>query len=166
MPQVGLCKPPARPVVMIAFAMFLFTFTTVMAYSVYLRGVYHYFFGGSTQGSMVKRVGLAVNIAIVILAFFGPLISSQTIWSLASALCGVIFLVNIVCLVFLYKPGVAVLRDYERQLKKGLDPVFIPENCGIKNAEFWHEIIQKDYAEELKAYQKAFASEETRSDKQ
>ena len=103
---------------MIAFAMFLFTFTTVMAYSVYLRGVYHYFFGGSTQGSLVKRVGLAVNIAIVILAFFGPLISSQTIWSLASALCGVIFLVNIVCLVFLYKPGVAVLRDYERQLKK------------------------------------------------
>ena len=151
---------PGFGVIFISFAMFLFTFTTVMAYSVYLRGVYHYFFSEPAQGHMIKKVGLAVNIAIVVLAFFGPLISSQTIWSLASTLCGIIFLINIVCLVFLYKPGVAVLKDYERHLRKGIDPVFIPENCGIKNAELWHEIIEKDYSEELKAYREAFPVEE------
>ena len=146
-------------IIFISFAMFLFTFSTVMAYSVYLRGVYHYFFSKPSQGHLIKKVGLAVNIAIVILAFFGPLISSQTIWNLASALCGIIFLVNIICLVFLFKPGAAVLKDYERQLKKGIDPVFIPENCGIKNAELWHEIIENNYSDELKAYHNAFSTE-------
>ena len=45
---------------------------------------------------------------------------------------------------------------YERQLKKGIDPVFIPENCGIKNAPIWHEIIEKNYSKELEAYRAAF----------
>lgn len=145
---------PGFGVIFISLAMFLFTFTTVMAYSIYLRGVYNYFFSGSPQ--TIKKAGLAVNIAIVILAFFGPLISSQVIWSIGSALCGIISLTNIVCLVFLFKPGVAVLRDYERQLKKGIDPVFIPENCGITNAHIWHEIIQTNYPKELEAYRAAF----------
>ena len=29
------------------------------------------------------------------------------------------------------------LRDYERQKKLGLDPVFDPEALGIRNADFW-----------------------------
>ena len=145
---------PGFGVIFISFAMFLFTFTTVMAYFIYLRGAYNYIFGRRAQ--TVKRVGLAVNIATVVFTFFGPLVSSQAIWSFASALCGILSLVNIACLVFMFKPGVAVLRDYERQLKKGIDPVFIPENCGVQNAQLWHEIIAKNYSKELEAYRAAF----------
>ena len=145
---------PGLGVIFITVAMFLFTFTTVMAYAVYLRGAYNYIFSG--HAVTIKRVGLAVNLAIIVLAFFGPLISSQVVWSMGSALCGVLSLANIACLVCMFKPGVAVLRDYERQLKKGIDPVFIPENCGIKNAPIWHEIIEKNYSKELEAYRAAF----------
>lgn len=88
--------------------------------------------------------------------FVGPLVSSTTIWNLASALCGLLSLVNLACLALLYKPGVSTLRDYEAQLKHGLDPVFIPERCGIENAELWHRIIAEDYADELKAYKQVF----------
>lgn len=90
------------------------------------------------------------------LGFVGPLVSSTTIWNLASALCGLLSLVNLACLALLYKPGVSTLRDYEAQLKHGLDPVFIPERCGIENAELWHRIIAEDYADELKAYKQVF----------
>jgi len=38
----------------------------------------------------------------------------------------------------------------------GIDPVFIPEECGIKDAELWNKIIEEDYSEELANYKKAF----------
>ena len=37
---------------------------------------------------------IGINIATVIVAFFGPLVNPTTIWSLASALCGLHFLVQ------------------------------------------------------------------------
>ena len=75
---------------------------------------------------------------------------------MASAMCGIISLINLISLILLYKPGIATLKDYERQLKMGIDPVFIPEECGIKDAELWNKIIEEDYSEELANYKKAF----------
>lgn len=142
--------------VFISIAMFLFTFTTIMAYSMYLSRIYYYFFSDHIESKPVKMVNIAINIATVALGFWGPLISSSTIWNLASALCGLLSLVNLACLALLYKPGIKTLRDYERQKKMGLDPVFIPEECGIKNADLWHKIIEEDYAEELAEYRRVF----------
>ncbi|MBU5310986.1 alanine:cation symporter family protein [Tissierella carlieri] len=145
--------------VFIAIAMFFFTFTTVMAYSVYLNCINRYLFKSDIDGVRAKKSMMYINLATVIMAFAGPLISSATIWNLASAMCGIISIVNVGSLVLLYKPGVATLKDYERQIKKGIDPVFIPENCGITNADIWNEIIRRDYADELAAYQKAFPND-------
>lgn len=145
--------------IFITIAMFLFTFTSIMAYSMYLSRIYYYFFGNRIHDKRVKWVNIGINIATVIVAFFGPLVNPTTIWSLASALCGLLSLVNLACLILLYKPAVATLKDYERQLKEGIDPVFIPENCHIEHADLWHEIISEDYADELKVYNKAFPGE-------
>jgi len=38
----------------------------------------------------------------------------------------------------------------------GIDPVFIPEECGIKDVELWNKIIEEDYSEELANYKKVF----------
>ncbi len=35
----------------------------------------------------------------------------------------------------------------------GLDPVFIPERCGFKDAEIWNDIAKKNYPEQLAALQ-------------
>ena len=53
---------------------------------------------------------------------------------------------NLLGLLFLVKPVAALLKDFERQKKLGLDPVFVPEDCGIKNAELWHEITNEHYS--------------------
>lgn len=34
-------------------------------------------------------------------------------------------------------PALLPLKDYVRQKKQGLDPVFDPKALGIKNADFW-----------------------------
>lgn len=118
--------------------------------------IYYYFFSDHIDNPSVKLINIAINVATIMLGFVGPLVSSTTIWNLASALCGLLSLVNLACLALLYKPGVSTLRDYEAQLKHGLDPVFIPERCGIENAELWHRTIAEDYADELKAYKQVF----------
>ncbi|MCI7223637.1 sodium:alanine symporter family protein [Fusobacterium sp.] len=140
----------------IAIAMFLFTFTTIMAYSLYLSRINYFFFSGHAEGKNVKIVSTIINIVTTILAFLGPLVNSSTIWSMASAMCGLISLVNLISLILLYKPGIATLKDYEKQLKMGIDPIFIPEKCGIENAELWNKIIEEDYSIELAEYKKIF----------
>ncbi len=44
---------------------------------------------------------------------------------------------NMIAIVILAKPAFIALKDYEKQKKQGLDPVFNPETLGIKNADFW-----------------------------
>lgn len=142
--------------VFITIAMFLFTFTTIMAYSLYLSRINYFFFSGYTDKKNVKIVSTLINIVTTVLAFLGPLVSSSTIWSMASAMCGLISLVNLFSLILLYKPAIITLKDYEKQLKMGLDPVFIPEKYGIENAELWNKIIEEDYTTELDNYKKVF----------
>ena len=142
--------------IFISIAMFLFTFTTIMAYSMYLSRIYFYFFGKFTDKKSVKLVNFAINLATVLLGFLGPLIKSTSIWNLASAMCGLISIFNLICLLFLYKPGIETLKDYEKQLQKGLDPVFVPDNIGIKNADLWNEIVNENYKEQLDKYNEVF----------
>ena len=36
-----------------------------------------------------------------------------------------------------------VWNDYEKQFKDGKDPIFRPDNCGIKNADLLNEIADE-----------------------
>jgi AGCS family alanine or glycine:cation symporter len=62
---------------------------------------------------------------------------------------------NIIAIIMLTKPALLTLKDYEEQKRMGLDPVFVPERCGIKNAEIWHSITEKNYPEQLTAFKEA-----------
>ena len=54
-------------------------------------------------------------------------------------------------ILLLAKPGIATLRDYEEQKRMGLDPVFVPSRCGIKDAEIWESIVANHYPQQLAA---------------
>ena len=119
--------------------MFLFTFTTIMAYSLYLSRINYFFFSGYTNRKNVKIVSTLINIVTTILAFLGPLVSSSTIWSMASAMCGLISLVNLFSLILLYKPAIITLKDYEKQRSEGKNPIFKSDDIGIKeNLDYWN----------------------------
>jgi len=51
----------------------------------------------------------------------------------------------------LTKPAIATLKDYEEQKNMGLDPVFVPERCGIKDADIWNDIAEQNYGPQLAA---------------
>ena len=141
----------------LTFVLFLFNFTTISSYPVYLGSNKHFLFGRDGNEKRAANAMKLVNISIIVMAFLGSIVSIDTLWNLASALSGLMSFINIICCILLYKPVVATLKDYEKQKKKGIDPVFVPENCGIENAELWDTIVEEEYKEELAAYKKTFS---------
>ena len=45
--------------------------------------------------------------------------------------------VNMICILLLTPVVIKVIRDYDRQRKTGIDPVFDPRPLNISGADFW-----------------------------
>ncbi|RLL47008.1 alanine:cation symporter family protein [Oceanobacillus piezotolerans] len=132
----------------IAIAIFFFAFTTLIAFGVYAESNVAYLFRNNKHFSTIS---FSIKTILVISIFYGTIRSSMVAWNLADIGVGMMAWLNIIVIILLTKPGLATLRDYEEQKRMGLDPVFIPERCGIKNAELWNEITEKKYPEQLAA---------------
>lgn len=118
----------------VALALFFFAFTTIMAYYymaetnlTYLAGVRR----THPLATFLLRVG------IIGMVVFGAYHNASTAWSLGDIGVGLMAWINIIAILILQKPALLALRDYERQKRQGLDPVFDPDALGIRNADFW-----------------------------
>ncbi|MCS5501724.1 alanine:cation symporter family protein [Lysinibacillus sp. A4] len=132
----------------IAIAVFFFAITTMLAFGVYTESNVAYLFRNNKN---FATIAIVVKVLLVISIFFGTIRSSSTAWNLADIGVGTLAWLNLIAIILLTKPGIATLRDYEEQKKLGLDPVFIPERCGIKDAQLWNEITEKNYPDQLAA---------------
>jgi AGCS family alanine or glycine:cation symporter len=133
----------------VAIALFLFTFTTVLAYAFYTDSNVGYLFRENSNGMGYKATLLSSRIVICLVTFVGALMSANMVWNFGSAGVGAMAWFNVIVILFLTKPGIRTLRDYEEQKGLGLDPVFVPERCGIKGAELWDSIVKRNYAAQL-----------------
>lgn len=139
----------------VAIALFFFTFTTVLAYAFYTDSNIAYLFKNSQNKSAFKLTQNIFRVILCAMVFVGAIMSADVVWNFGSAGVGAMAWFNVIAIILLTKPGIATLKDYERQKKLGLDPVFIPSKVGIKGAELWETIIPRTYAAELKAYEAA-----------
>lgn len=123
----------------IAIAVLLFGFTCLLAYFYVANSNLLYLLNGRTgQGwKTVLKVG---TMAIV---FFGSIVNSQFIWAAGDIGLGLIAWVNLICLVLLFPMVRKIYKDYERQRKLGIDPVFDPKALGIEGADFWETKTEK-----------------------
>jgi alanine or glycine:cation symporter, AGCS family len=137
----------------VAIALFFFTFTTVLAYAFYTDSSIAYLFKNDTTGPGYRYGILLSRLAIIAMTFIGARSSVDVVWNFGSAAVGAMAWFNIIVILLLGKPGLATLKDYERQRKLGIDPVFIPSRCGIEHAELWDTIIPKHYPAQLAALQ-------------
>lgn len=133
----------------VAIALGFFTFTTVLAYAFYTDSNVGYLLKNSGGGYKVAIA--ASRIGIVVMVFISTIMSADVVWNFGSAGVGAMAWFNVIAIILLTKPGIATLRDYEAQKKLGVDPVFVPERCGIKGAELWHRIVARSYSKELAA---------------
>ncbi|SUC31562.1 Na+/alanine symporter [Providencia rettgeri] len=77
----------------------------------------------------------------------GSVQSVSLMWSLGDIGFGSMSYLNLIAIVFLSKPALRALRDFERQEKLGVDPVFDPKVAGIENAELWEDISREYHAQ-------------------
>jgi AGCS family alanine or glycine:cation symporter len=132
----------------IAIAIFFFAFTTLLAFGYYTDSNVAYLFKNNKN---FKTISFVTKIILIISTFYGTIRTSDVAWNLADIGVGMMAWLNIIAILILAKPAIATLRDYEAQKKLGLDPVFVPERCGIKGAEIWNDIVEKNYGDQLAA---------------
>lgn len=125
---------PALGAPFVAIALFFFAFTTLMAY----------YYIAETNLSYLNKKGaqrwkLATLRALMLLAvFYGSIKTAETAWVLGDIGVGVMAWLNIVAILFLQRPALRALKDYQRQKKEGVEPKFDAATCGIKNADEWN----------------------------
>lgn len=147
----------------VAIALLFFTFTTVLAYAFYTDSSVAYLFKGNSESSGYKMTILLTRVALVVMTGLGTIMSADLVWNLGSAGVGAMAWINVIAILLLTKPGIATLKDYEKQKKMGLDPIFIPSRVGIKNAELWDKIAQRNYKPQ---YDALIAAEKSQGKKQ
>lgn len=80
------------------------------------------------------------RLMVVGMVLFGCVAHIQIVWDLADLFMGLMATMNLITIAILSKIAFAVIKDYQEQRKKGLDPVFKSKNVPeIKNAECWKD---------------------------
>jgi len=118
----------------VAFALFFFAFTTIMAYYYYAETNITYIF----KKGNTKAIIWVLRITFLVAVYYGTVKSAETAWALGDIGVGLMAWVNIIAILLLGGTAIKVWKDYHNQKKKGIkDPTFNPEKLGIKNADFW-----------------------------
>ncbi|MFR3318292.1 MAG: alanine/glycine:cation symporter family protein [Sutterella wadsworthensis] len=117
----------------IAITIFFFAFTTILGYY-YMAETNMAYLNRYIRKPVLMSACKAIFIGTVA---FGAINSSTLIWTMADVGVGTMAWLNLIAIMLLQKPAFIALKDYERQLKDGLNPVFHPEQLGIANATYW-----------------------------
>ena len=123
----------------VAIALFFFAFTTILAY----------YYIAETNISYLTRKFEApfffffLKIIMMLVIMYGSINQAKLAWDIGDIGVGLMAWFNIIAIILLQKPALAALKDYEKQKKQGLDPVFNPEDIGVTNAHIW-STIQKN----------------------
>ncbi len=119
----------------VAISLFLFAFTTIMAY----------YYIAETNLSFLAAAGnkwllWLLRILTLISTYYGSIKTAQTAWALADVGVGLMAWLNVIAILLLRKPALKALKDYQKQKAAGNNPVFNPKDLGISNAEVWEKI--------------------------
>lgn len=119
--------------IFIAICIFLFAYSSVI-------GNYYY---GETNIEFInsnKTYLTIYRLFVVAMVMWGSIASLQIVWDLADLFMGLMAILNIIAILMLGNVAFKVLKDYEKQKRKGFDPKFRAKNIdGLKNADCWEE---------------------------
>ena len=134
----------------IAIAVFFFAFTTLLSFTLYNDTNIAFVLRNSSEKSR-KIATNAIRIIVTLIIFFGATRNLGTAWDIADVGIGIMCWINFIALLALSPKVIKILKDYERQKKLGVDPVFEPAELGLPNAELWTEITNEKYSDLLAA---------------
>ncbi|BEN13638.1 sodium:alanine symporter [Serratia marcescens] len=117
----------------VAIALFFFAFTTIVAY---------YYIAETNVAYLNRKIHrpwltFVLKIGLMASAVYGTVKTADLAWGLGDIGVGLMAWLNIIAILLLRKTAFTCLKDYEKQLAEGVDPVFNPETLGIERADYW-----------------------------
>lgn len=103
--------------------------------------------------------------AMAVIIFFGSMTSTTVAWNIADMGTAILAWVNLTAIILLSPKVIRIFKDYDKQRKMGLDPVFEPEKIGIENAELWNDIVKEKYSDLVILKQEAEKKEAEKENK-
>ena len=80
-----------------------------------------------------------LRLGTVAMVFVGSLYEARMIWDMGDTGVGAMAWVNVIVILLLSPKAFKALKSYERQKKQGKEPVFYPNEIGIKGADYWEK---------------------------
>lgn len=126
---------------LLAVIMTIFVFTTILSYSYEVESSIHYLAGNNRKLINIGRI------ALLAMCFFGSFIEGGTVWDMGDTGVGIMTWFNVITIVLLSPMAFKIIKDYDRQRKAGLDPLFDPKTVGIDDPNgIWDEYVEKKKA--------------------
>lgn len=120
--------------IFITVAMCLFAFTTLLGNLFYVdKGVNHLI--GHEPG---KAFRISYYIVACLVIFAGAGLNASLLWNVADVLMACMTLINMPMIIYLGKYAFRALKDYEKQRKEGISPVFHAKNIDLPHkVDYW-----------------------------
>lgn len=123
----------------VAIALTFFAFTTIMAY---------YYIAESNVSFVMRKnksplLIWSLRIFILFSTFIGCIATAKTAWVLGDIGVGLMAWLNIVAILLLHKKVVVLFKDYNKQIKAGIDPVFDNSKYNFPNMDIWNKKSEK-----------------------
>ena len=125
---------PSGPV-FITVAMVLFAFTTLIGNLYYVDNALIFLNGKKKLSQRFMRI---FYIAATFIVFVGAIIPMDAAWAMADITMGGMTLINLPVCVLLGKTAIDCMKDYEKQKKLGLKPIFKASSIDINLEELQH----------------------------
>ncbi len=115
----------------ISICVFLFAYSSII-------GNYYY---GETNIQFLnldKKVLTGYRILALIMVMAGSVASFGLVWDTADVFMGAMAVINLIVITKLAPIAIGALKDYDRQLSKGEDPIFLAKSVpGISEVDWW-----------------------------
>ncbi|MDR1712213.1 MAG: alanine:cation symporter family protein [Propionibacteriaceae bacterium] len=128
----------------VAIALMFFAFTTIVSFAFY--GDTNAAFLFRKHPKYYKIAQNAVKALLILSVGYGAIAKSDVVWNMADIGVGANVWVNLIGITLLSGTAAKAMKDFKRQRKLKLDPVFDPDALGIKNAELWKRIIPEKFS--------------------
>lgn len=136
---------PGLGEIFLAVALFFFCFTTMLSYYYKAETCLAYLLGKSRRTYLLANSALKLFLLFAI--YQGSIKTAAAVWAMGDLGMGLMAWVNLVVILFLSRPALKALKDYEQQKKAGHNPTFKPSSIGLQGADFWEHAYQASHAE-------------------
>ena len=124
--------------IFITIAMVLFAFTTLIGNLYYVENAITYL---NRKKKPSRKVMTGFHIVFVLIIFTGAIVPMGAAWAMADITMGGMTLINLPACMLLGKVAIDTLKDYEKQKKMGIKPVFKAKDIGLNEDEldYWRD---------------------------